>query len=266
LKRCASCGLVFHNEVSGDAELREYYSHYYHEENLSFSAITEARYKDLLSGFERYRRAGRLLDVGCGAGHFLKVAIDNGWSAHGTEIAAGAFEHLSALGVNLFRGELQSAGYADGWFDVVHCSEVLEHLLDPSALLRECRRVLRPGGLLYLTTPNYNSLSRRLIGHRWRVIGKEHICYFTPRVLSRALGEAGFAKAEVTTRNIDPNELKKVFARRPAPSGTGFQAEATERLRGRLETNRALGLAKKAINLLLSATSTGDTLIARAQK
>jgi SAM-dependent methyltransferase len=257
---------VFHNEFSNDAELREYYSHYYRGDNLAFSAITEDRFQTLLSSFEDYRQTGRVLDVGCGAGHFLKVAIDRGWSAYGTEIAGGAFEQLSSLGVNLFCGELQAANYMDGFFDVVYCSEVLEHLLDPVALLRESYRILRAGGFLYLTTPNYNSLSRRLLGSNWRVIGKEHICYFTPKTLSRALVEAGFAKVKVSSRNIDPNELRKILGRHSVPPGTGFQAEPTERLRQRLETNRALSLAKNVANLFLSVTSTGDTLIVGARK
>jgi 2-polyprenyl-3-methyl-5-hydroxy-6-metoxy-1,4-benzoquinol methylase len=196
----------------------------------------------------------------------LKVAIEQGWAGYGTEIASGAFEQLSRLGINHFNGELRSANSPDDFFDLVYCSEVIEHLSDPASLLGESFRILRRGGLLYVTTPNYDSLSRRLIGFNWRVIGKEHICYFTPKVLSRALGRAGFSKVKVTTRNIDPNELRKALSGRASTPGEGFQAQATERLRERLETNRALSLVKRAVNVCLSATSTGDTIMVRAQK
>jgi 2-polyprenyl-3-methyl-5-hydroxy-6-metoxy-1,4-benzoquinol methylase/glycosyltransferase involved in cell wall biosynthesis len=266
LRKCTSCGLAFHNEFSSIAELGDYYSHYYHADNLAFSPITEARFNALLGSFEAYRLSGKILDIGCGAGHFLKVAIEKGWAAYGTEIASGTFEQLSRLGVNTFKGEVQSANYPDGFFDVIYCSEVIEHLPDPVSLLRESFRILRPGGLLYLTTPNYDSLSRRLLGGRWRVFGKEHICYFSPRSLSRALGGIGFSKVNITTRNIDPHELKKLFSKSRATAGGGFQAVTTEQLRERLETSRVLKAAKSAANLILSRTSTGDTLLLRAEK
>jgi 2-polyprenyl-3-methyl-5-hydroxy-6-metoxy-1,4-benzoquinol methylase len=266
LRSCLRCGLVFHNEFSSEAEVGEYYGHYYHDSNLSFSPITESRFKALLSSFEPYRKSGRVLDVGCGAGHFLKIAMEQGWAAYGTEVADGAFEQLSRLGINYFRGELRSASFPGQFFDVIYCSEVIEHLLDPAALLAESFNILRPGGILYLTTPNYDSLSRRLIGPDWRVICKEHICYFTPKVLRRALTRAGFKAVKIKTRNIDPNELRKVFGKRSATAGEGFQAEATERLRQSLETSRALGLAKGSVNMLLSLASAGDSIIARAER
>jgi SAM-dependent methyltransferase len=271
LRRCASCGLVFHNEFTDEARLREYYDHYYHEEDQAFSPITDERLQNLLSSFELYRDRNRVMDIGCGAGHFLKVAVEKGWNAYGTEIASGAFERLARLGVKTFHGELQSANYPAEFFDVIYCSEVAEHLLDPALLLKEAARITRKGGLLYLTTPNYNSLSRRLIGFDWRIFGKEHICYFTPRTLSRAIIEAGFSKVAVSTRNIDPHELRKIFKRSSSERsssepGAGFQAERTEALRQQLETRRWLKLAKSAANSFLSATATGDTIVAKAEK
>lgn len=266
LRKCASCGLAFHNEFSNEAEMLQYYSHYYHEDNLSFSSITQARFHTLLASFETYRESNRILDIGCGAGHFLKVAIESGWGAYGNEIASGAFEQLSRIGVKPFFGELQSANYPDHFFDVVYCSEVLEHLLDPISLLSESVRILRPGGLLYLTTPNYDSLSRRLLGSKWRVFGKEHICYFTPQVLAGVLGMVGFSKVGVATRNIDPHELRKLFQKRSVETDGGFNAQTTEHLREQLEASRSLRLAKNIVNYLLSATSIGDTIYVRAQK
>jgi 2-polyprenyl-3-methyl-5-hydroxy-6-metoxy-1,4-benzoquinol methylase len=266
LMRCGSCSLVFHCEFTEEAELREYYDDYYDGENLAFSPITDSRYRDLLLSFESRRQLNNILDVGCGSGHFLKVAIEMGWKAHGTEIASSAFEQLSRLGIRSFFGNLESANYSDEFFDVVYCSEVIEHLLDPTALLREIARIVRPGGLLYLTTPNFNSLSRRLLSSKWRVIGKEHICYFTPVSLARTIHAAGFPKAAIATRNIDPNEIKKAFSRNPVEAGAGFQTATTEELRHQIETRPALRLAKSAANVVLRTTGTGDTIVVRAER
>jgi 2-polyprenyl-3-methyl-5-hydroxy-6-metoxy-1,4-benzoquinol methylase len=266
LMRCGSCRLVFHCQFTDEAELREYYDDYYDGENLAFSPITDTRFGELLRSFESYRQGNHILDVGCGSGHFLKVAIEVGWKAYGTEIASSAFEQLSRLGINSFCGKLESASYASGFFDVVYCSEVIEHLVDPVTLLREIGRIVRRGGMLYLTTPNFDSLSRRLLGSKWRVIGKEHICYFTPGSLSRSIREAGFHQVAVKTRNIDPNEIKKAFSRNPVEAGTGFQKATTEALRHQLETRPALKLARDAANFVLRATGTGDTIVVRAEK
>jgi 2-polyprenyl-3-methyl-5-hydroxy-6-metoxy-1,4-benzoquinol methylase/glycosyltransferase involved in cell wall biosynthesis len=269
LKRCRSCGMVFHKEFSNSSEIGDFYGHYYREENMAFSSITESRFHSLMDSFQPYRESGRILDVGCGAGHLLKVAMDCGWRAYGTEIAAGAFDQLAKLGVDAFRGELQSARYSDGFFDVVYCSEVIEHLLGPVSFLEESARILRPGGLLYLTTPNFNSLSRRLLGLEWRVFGKEHVCYFTPASLSRAVLRAGFLKINVRTRNIDPNELKRVLSNRfsgnPAgSSANGFDCKGNEELRIQLQQRPALRIAKNSVNLILGTTAMGDTICASA--
>jgi 2-polyprenyl-3-methyl-5-hydroxy-6-metoxy-1,4-benzoquinol methylase/glycosyltransferase involved in cell wall biosynthesis len=265
LRRCPDCGLHYHAGFADPLEAQEYYSNYYHEENTAFSPLTEARFQSLVASFEPYRETGRLLDVGCGAGHFLKVANERGWSAHGTEIAASAFERLSRYGIKTFQGELQAAGYPADFFDVIYCSEVIEHLLDPLSLLQESARILRPGGLLYLTTPNFNSLSRRLLGARWRVICKEHVCYFTPKLLARRLGDLGFARVSRRTRNIDPHELRKLFGPAGVEPG-GFQIDRTEALRDHIERNRALNIVKNMTNALLAVTASGDTIILRAEK
>ncbi|MEN3336001.1 MAG: hypothetical protein V7641_5366 [Blastocatellia bacterium] len=266
LRRCLDCGLHFHTGFASPAEAHAYYGNYYHEENLAFSPLTEARFQSLMASFAPYRENNRLLDIGCGAGHFLKVATAQGWRAHGTEIAASAFEHLSRYGIKAFQGELQAARYPSEFFDVIYCSEVIEHLLEPLSLLQECARILRPGGLLYLTTPNFNSLSRRLLGGRWRVICKEHVCYFTPKLLARVLRDAGFARLTVRTRNIDPHEIRKLFGGREENASGGFQIDRTEALRARVERHRPLHMAKGMANAFLAATAMGDTITLRAER
>lgn len=266
LRRCSSCGLAYHTEFSNEQELRDYYMHYYREDNLAFSPITEARFQSLISTFDLYRATNRILDVGCGSGHFLKVAIEMGWSAYGTEIASGALDQLATLGINAFCGRLEAANYTDGFFDVVYCSEVIEHLIDPGSLVREIARIVRPGGLLYLTTPNFNSVSRRLLASKWRVFSKEHICYFTPGCLAGALHEVGFRNVGIITRNIDPNEIRKAFSRKPVEAGAGFQARKTEELRKQIETSPSLKFAKDVANFVFRATGTGDTIVVRAEK
>ena len=266
LEECTRCGLVFHTGFSSAAELTAYYSHYYSADNLAFSPTNDARFNDLLTSFETYRQTGRVLDVGCGAGQFLKVALSRGWDAHGTEIASGALEHLSRLGIKHFAGELQAARYPAGSFDVVYCSEVIEHAPNPGGLLGEICRIVRQDGLVYLTTPNYNSLTRRLAGSSWRIFSTEHICYFTPTTLVGAMRGIGFTTVQSTTRNLDLNELRRVFRRGRSSPATSFQHAPTEQLREALDRSRVLSLGKRGLNWLLALTSSGDTIVVRARK
>jgi hypothetical protein len=108
-----------------------------------------------------------------------------------------------------------------------------------------------------------------LLGLEWRVFGKEHVCYFTPASLSRAVLRAGFLKINVRTRNIDPNELKRVLSNRfsgnPAgSSANGFDCKGNEELRIQLQQRPALRIAKNSVNLILGTTGMGDTICASA--
>ncbi len=94
--------------------------------------------------------SGRLLDVGCSSGHFLKVALDHGYDIHGVEpnpeMAKFATESLKLPKIQC--GTLHAAHYPDASFDAVTLWDVLEHVEDPGGILEEVRRVLRPGGWL----------------------------------------------------------------------------------------------------------------------
>ena len=90
-------------------------------------------------------------------------------------------------------GRLEAAEFADRWFDVVHSSQVFEHLPRPVDELKEIRRVLRPGGILYINVPNYRCLSIVLGRDDFELnTPPEHVAYYTPRTLAALLSRAGF--------------------------------------------------------------------------
>jgi SAM-dependent methyltransferase len=136
---------------------------------------------------------GQLLDVGCGGGHFLARMRNLGWQVRGVEpdveavrLARGHFD------LNVFHGTLADARFPANEFDAVTMNHVIEHALDPVDLLRECRRVLKPGGRLVVVTPNARSLGRHRFGRAWR--GWEpprHLFLFTPKTLRLSAERAG---------------------------------------------------------------------------
>ncbi len=153
-------------------------------------------------------RGGSLLDVGCGGGSFLKRMEGLGWRVEGTDTDPVAVERARELGLTVHPGTLEARRYPDGNFDAVTMSHLVEHVHDPSALLRESWRVLKDGGRLVAVTPNAESWGHRLFGRDWRGLEPpRHLHVFTPRVLRRMAESAGFGHVEVRTTVRDANGM-----------------------------------------------------------
>ena len=150
---------------------------------------------------------GRLLDVGCGNGIFLATMKELGWEVAGVEPDRQAARVArEQFGLNVHVGTLEEAGFADGTFDAITMSHVVEHLADPISALRECWRVLRKGGRLVVTTPNIESLGHRLYGKAW--IGLDpprHLFLFSPPTLRTCIERSGLQVLELrTTARLTP--------------------------------------------------------------
>jgi 2-polyprenyl-3-methyl-5-hydroxy-6-metoxy-1,4-benzoquinol methylase len=145
--------------------------------------------------------AKRLLDVGCGEGGLLEFASRRGFEATGIELSAYMAKQARRLhGVKVIEGRLEAAGLPGETFEVVTALEVIEHLTDPLGWLREVRRILKPGGLLLLTTPNALCASR--YGSAWLGfhMSFEHLTFFEKRTIAHALRLADLHLVETWTR------------------------------------------------------------------
>ena len=140
---------------------------------------------------------GRLLDVGCGGGQELRWMAELGWQVEGVEPDPAAVQVAREKGLTVHQGMLQAQRFQDASFDAVINSHVIEHVHDPLALLRECRRILRPGGRLVVVTPNIRSWGHRLYRRAWRGLEPpRHLQIFSAPSLAALAGEAGFAAHE----------------------------------------------------------------------
>lgn len=148
----------------------------------------------------------RLLDVGCSSGAFLHAAVKLGFRAEGVEPAPKAAATAQAAGLKVHQGLLQEAGYADGQFDAITLFEVIEHLQHPQDLLQECRRILRPGGILLVGTGNAGSWSMAAMGARWEYLHIArhggHVSFFNPGSMALLAQRSGFSVAAVRTRGV----------------------------------------------------------------
>jgi SAM-dependent methyltransferase len=205
LVKCRKCGLIYANPRIHESELfRRYTSSFFFDEYLPAFKATSKRY-DLtiirshfflfLQLITKYYTIGkRFLDVGCGAGFFLKAAEEIGWEAEGVEISPVASDYAqNIVKVKVLEGKLEDLYLPAEKFDLVVLIETVEHLMNPLETLKEINRILKKQGILIICTPDYKSLSRLFLGKNWAVLSpEEHFSAFTQKSLFHLLLKAEF--------------------------------------------------------------------------
>ncbi len=205
LVKCRKCSLIYANPRIHESELfRRYASSFFFDEYLPAFKATSKHY-DLtiirshfflfLQLITKYYTTGkRLLDVGCGAGFFLKAAEEIGWEAEGIEISPIASDYAqNIVKVKVLEGKLEDLHLPEEIFDLVVLIETVEHLMNPLETLKEINRILKKQGILIICTPDYKSLSRLFLGKNWAVLSpEEHFSAFTQKSLFRIVQKAEF--------------------------------------------------------------------------
>ncbi len=249
-----------------------------------YDPITDRRYLSLLQRVGKLAPGRRLLDVGCGEGHLLDAATRAGWQPLGLDLSEHAIAICQAFGlparqVDFFSPELDGVR-----FDVITMFELIEHVSRPSAFLARAEALLVPGGVLHLTTPNFDSFDRRVLGAQWPPIHPEHIGYFTPVTLQRTLErETSLKVHSLEVRNLSVGVLahlawapvRALRSRLPAASPLTAAKEAPAPppadLRHDLRLRRMLELgplrqAKRLANWGLDRTGLGAAMEATCVK
>jgi len=227
--RCRRCGFLYQKPRVADAHLADCYPDHYprHQEpspripfkgspgrvkaarwalasalgypqllDASVGLLTRLRARRLVRKIRwdclPWTGQGRYLDVGCGSGGALGVANALGWKVAGIEVDEAAAAKARRFTDELHVGDVLTAPFAPGRFDVVTAFHVLEHVADPVAVIRRALAWLAPGGLLIIEVPNVGGAGAAIFGKAWSGLElPRHLSHFSPETLERAVGQAG---------------------------------------------------------------------------
>lgn len=193
--KCNDCSLVYLSPRPDEVELTNFYPDAY----TCFKpggrpSSLGAGHPLSVAAHSLGLRSGRICDVGAGAGDFLAAARGSGWEVAGIEPNEYARRVCDqTLGEKAVFGSWEAASFPPDYFDAVTLWHVMEHLSSPAEMLRRIRRVLKPGGLLGLAVPNFDSFERRLWGPHWIAMEiPRHLYHFTIDTLRSYLEKYGF--------------------------------------------------------------------------
>jgi len=201
--QCSNCSFEFLDLKNKSAIKKIYNKNYFHGKLSGVKGYTDYNLleKDLireslakLTIIKKHSDFKSLLDLGAGTGVFLTEAKKQGYNIFGNDISSYAVKKLRAKKIKAYLGSIENNILPKAEFDIVTAWDVLEHIPNLTKALNSIHNSLKPGGLLFITTPDTGSIDARLLGKNWYGYKKipEHICFFNKRSLSLLLSSSNF--------------------------------------------------------------------------
>jgi len=197
--KCSECGLVYTSPRQPIDKLLENYGrmvdHLYIEEERGRRLSA----RPILRELELTIKKGRPLEIGCSAGFFIDEARKRGWDVYGVELSKWACDYArDNLKIDsTVCGTLEKASYPSEYFDAVVMKDTIEHLIDPKATLAEVRRILKPGGIICITTPDISSVLSRILKTHWWGINQTHFYFFSRKSIDDIVKTSGFTTKKI---------------------------------------------------------------------
>ncbi len=211
--RCPSCGLVYPSPRPKSKHIKNQYINGRFSNVFNELYLPSAEYRMATIFRERVEDiimprvpSGRLLDIGCSSGHFLKVAYKHGFEVYGIEpnpeMVRFASEELNLP--NIRAGVLKGDEYPEDYFDAATLWDVIEHVPDPNKLLRSVYTLLKPGGWVFAYTENFDSFNYFVTGSNSEMFAPDvHLRHYSPETFRMEFEKAGFIVRDVLTKGLD---------------------------------------------------------------
>ncbi len=201
---CDKCGLVYMNPRPTLEELNSLYATY-HQRNgkgsHSWDLLMKGNFKHISSELLRqYPYGGKILDIGCGYGHFLNIMKKHGWQTEGIDPSPKTLAYAAKSGLNVKQTTIDEADLPQCSFQAVTMFYVLEHLTDPMKALKKISNILLPGGMLVIRVPHTTPIVRflSLLGIRNNLYDAPfHLYDYSPSAMRQLLKKAGFSSVSV---------------------------------------------------------------------
>lgn len=203
--RCKSCGLVYVNPRPDNEALKHLYDEY-HQRNgkvvSDWAKLMGKNFKEILLFLNKaLPDKGKLLDIGCGYGHFIEIMKQQGWSVYGIDLSPKVLLYAKEKGLDVLETSIDDVSVPDEYFDVVTAFYVLEHVTNPLHVLKNMYKMLKPCGILVLRVPHTTPIIRILSFFRIKnnlYDTPYHLFDYSPEIIIQLLKKAGFSSVKVT--------------------------------------------------------------------
>jgi len=210
--KCRNCGIIYQfPQVSKEKYLKDVQKHYSAVDPLYRVAYSrKSLYKRFIHKIRQPKRKNaRLLDVGCGMGYFLSLAKNDGWNVFGLELSPDIVKMgIQNYGLDIQCADFEESNFLDGYFDVITLWNVLDELLNPIGNILKIKKILKPGGIFFMRTPNasfhlfaYRTQQKLKKFHFEHTIPYQssifHIFNFSKKTLKLILRDNGFSNIKI---------------------------------------------------------------------
>lgn len=214
--KCNTCGLVYINPCPMPEDLFKVYSKGL-KEWTTIEAYIERKmdlFRDYLMKVEAVKeKRGRILDVGCSIGLFLKIARNRGWDIYGVDVSHEDVKYAKRnYNITVFEGTIKGANYPNDFFDVITMWDFIEHIPEPISCLKEVKRILKKDGMLFILTGNIESREAKQKGIYWPFLGGgTHLIFYSPQTIRKNLDIAGLKAIRLSTYKKSEGFHRNVF-------------------------------------------------------